>query len=120
MEHAEFVKIALKHSDPTRDPVKVCKVLIPQFTSQISRTICLVRYSQDLEAYITNALSPAPARAIRHIFVYREERRARVIVEPGTIRAFLGKAATNVATASKLTGIGIEPFDESELAGETT
>lgn len=120
VEHADFVKIALKHSDPTKDPVKVCKALIPQFTSQISRTICLVRYSQDLEAYIVNALSPAPARAIRHIFVYREARRARVIVERGTIGAFLGKAAMNVATASKLTGIGIEPFDESELAGGTT
>jgi transcription antitermination factor NusA-like protein len=82
------------------------------FPHHLSRSL-----QPDLEAYIVNALSPAPARAIRHIFVYREERRARVIVERGTIRAFLGKAATNVATASKLTGIGIEPFDESELAG---
>ena len=120
VEHAEFVKIALKHTDPAKDPVKVCKALISQFTSQISLTICLIRYSQDLEAYIANALSPAPARAIRHISVHREERRARVIVERGTIRVFLGKAATNVATASKLTGISIEPFDESELGGGTT
>lgn len=115
VERANFVKVALKHADPHQNPVLLCLSLVQSFSIRTSLTVSLVRYLPKLEDYIVAALNPAPARSVRRVELYREERRARVIVEKGTISYFLGKAAMNVAAASKLTGIAIQVFDESEL-----
>lgn len=78
-------------------------------------TASLVGHATPLEEFIKQALAPAPIRAIRRVELFREEQRARVIVEHGTISQFLGRGGVNAAAASKLTGVRVEPMDEQEL-----
>lgn len=115
VQRANFVKVAIRHGDPSQDPVPLCLPLVQAFSLRTTLTVSFVRYVDEIEEYIIEALNPAPARSVRRIELYREERRARVIVAKGSISYFLGKAAMNVAAASKLTGIAIQVFDESEL-----
>jgi transcription antitermination factor NusA-like protein len=84
------------------------------FQERTRMTASLVGYAVPLEEFIKQALTPAPIRAIRRVEVFREEQRARVIVEHGTISQFLGRGGVNAAAASKLTGVRVEPMDEGE------
>ncbi|MCC8985906.1 MAG: hypothetical protein LM513_04870, partial [Nitrospira sp.] len=92
-----------------------CKPLLYEFRTYTSRTIALVKYHMEVEAYIREALAPAPSRSVRRVDVYREEHQARVIVERGTIAQFLGRKGMNAAVASKLTGYGLVLVDEGDL-----
>ena len=103
---ASFVKVAVETYRNGEDVIATCKPLLYEFRTYTSRTIALVKYHTELEAYIREALAPAPSRSVRRVDVYREEHQARVIVERGTIAQFLGRKGMNAAVASKLTGYG--------------
>ncbi len=112
---ASFVKVAVDTYRSGEDAIAACKPLLYEFRTYTSRTIALVQYHSELESYIREALAPAPSRSVRRVEVYREEHRARVIVERGTIAQFLGRKGMNAAVASKLTGYGLVLVDEAEL-----
>lgn len=112
---ASFVKVAVDTYRLGEDVIAACKPLLYEFRTYTSRTIALVKYHSELESYIREALAPAPSRSVRRVEVYREEHRARVIVERGTIAQFLGRKGMNAAVASKLTGYGLVLVDEAEL-----
>ena len=112
---ASFVKVAVDTYRSGEDVIAACKPLLYEFRTYTSRTIALVKYHSELESYIREALAPAPSRSVRRVEVYREEHRARVIVERGTIAQFLGRKGMNAAVASKLTGYGLVLVDEAEL-----
>ncbi|MBX3124745.1 MAG: hypothetical protein KF854_16760, partial [Nitrospira sp.] len=112
---ASFVKIAVETYRTGEDVIATCKPLLYEFRTYTSRTIALVKYHMEVEAYIREALAPAPSRSVRRVDVYREEHQARVIVERGTIAQFLGRKGMNAAVASKLTGYGLVLVDEADL-----
>ncbi|MCS6317661.1 MAG: hypothetical protein H8K05_07805 [Nitrospira sp.] len=112
---APFVKVAVDTYRSGEDVIAACKPLLYEFRTYTSRTIALVKYHSELESYIREALAPAPSRSVRRVDVYREEHRARVIVERGTIAQFLGRKGMNAAVASKLTGYGLVLVDEADL-----
>ena len=112
---ASFVKVAVDTHRKGEDVIAACKPLLYEFRTYTSRTIALVKYHSELESYIREALAPAPSRSVRRVEVYREEHRARVIVERGTIAQFLGRKGMNAAVASKLTGYGLVLVDEADL-----
>lgn len=87
---ASFVKVAVRAYRNGEEVIATCKPLLYEFRTYTSRTIALVKYHTELEAYIREALAPAPSRSVRRVDVYREEHQARVIVERGTIAQFLG------------------------------
>jgi len=112
---ASFVKVAVDSHRTGEDVIAACKPFLSEFRTYTSRTIALVKYHQEIDVYIREALSPAPIRSVRRVDVYREEHHARVVVERGTIAQFLGRKGMNAAVASKLTGYGLMLVDESEL-----
>ena len=114
VEHASFVKIAISGLEGTGAAIKLCLPYVRTFQERTRMTASLVGYAVPLEEFIKQALTPAPIRAIRRVEVFREEQRARVIVEHGTISQFLGRGGVNAAAASKLTGVRVEPMDEGE------
>lgn len=115
VEHASFVKIAVSGPDGSVAAIKVCLPYVRTFYERMRMTASLVGYASPLEEFIKLALAPAPLRAIRRVDLFREEERARVVVEHGTISQFLGRGGVNAAAASKLTGVRVEPMDEHEL-----
>jgi transcription antitermination factor NusA-like protein len=115
VEHASFVKIAISGVDGAGAAIKLCLPYVRTFQERTKMTASLVGHATPLEEFIKQALAPAPIRAIRRVELFREEQRARVIVEHGTISQFLGRGGVNAAAASKLTGVRVEPMDEQEL-----
>ena len=118
VEHASFVKVALSGIDGAAAAIKLCLPYIRTFQERTQMTASLVAYATPIEEFIKYALSPAPYRAIRRVDLYRQEKLARVIVEPGTISMFLGRGGVNAAAVSKLTDFRVEPMDERELAAK--
>ena len=115
VEHASFVKIAVSGPEGTASAIKGCLPYVRRFHERLHMTASLVGYASPLAEFIQLALAPAPLRSIRRVELFREEKRARVIVEHGTISQFLGRGGVNAAAASKLTGVRVEPMDEEEL-----
>lgn len=114
VEHASFVKIAISGLAGSETAIKMCLPYVRVFQERTRMTASLIGYATPLEEFIKRALAPAPLRAIRRVEIFREERRARVIVDHGTISQFLGRGGVNAAAASKLTGVRVEPIDEDE------
>ncbi|MEW6542487.1 MAG: hypothetical protein AB1411_02625 [Nitrospirota bacterium] len=104
---APFVKIAIEELTDD-DPMGDCLKLLLDFKSYLTPTVVLVRFDSDLEAYITNALAPAPRNKIRRIVILHSTRSAQVLVETSSVRAFLGYKGLNVAVANKLVKRHIE------------
>lgn len=102
-----FSKIAVKGLNG-EDPVKLCLPYLNEIKKYIQRTVTLVKYSDDIEEFIINALAPAPMGAIRKVIFFKESEKAYVYVEQAQVGIFFGKSGANVATAAKLTGMGIE------------
>ncbi|MDP3598494.1 MAG: hypothetical protein Q8S75_16035 [Nitrospirota bacterium] len=115
VEHASFVKIAVSGPEGFEAAIKQCLPYVRTFHERLHMTASLVGYASPLAEFIPLALTPAPLRSIRRVELFREEKRARVIVEHGTISMFLGRGGVNAAAASKLTGVRVEPMDEDEV-----
>lgn len=113
VEHAAFVKIAVSHPSGG-DPIASCLPYVRTYHDRTGMTVSLVRYTKDLFEYVKAALSPAPLRSIRRVEISRQEKRAVVIVEHGSIALFLGPRGANVSSASKLTDLHIVPIDERQ------
>ncbi|HLE18197.1 MAG TPA: hypothetical protein VI728_07925, partial [Syntrophales bacterium] len=67
-----------------------------------------VKYSDDIEKYVVNALSPGPKKAIKKVIFLQGSNTAAVYVESSSLAIFYGRHGQNVAAAAKLTGITIE------------
>lgn len=123
-------KISVTSSDDKIDCVGSCVGMRGQRVKNIVRElqgekIDIVRFSEDAETYIKNALSPAQ---LAEINLNKEQKTANIFVQDDQLSLAIGKKGQNVRLASKLTGWKLEvrslsqkvPLSDLEGVGEKT
>ena len=109
-EAGSRTKIAVYSNEANVDPVGSC---VGQRGTRVSTVINelggekidIIPWSEDAEAYITNALSPAKITSIK---LNEEEKTANVLVPEDQFSLAIGKGGQNVRLAAKLTGWKID------------
>ena len=114
IDGASFAKVAVA-SDNGYDPIAECLPYIkPESVKRFTnRTITLVRYSTDIEEYVSSAFAPAlidDVLEVTYIQEKDEEEEIHVRVEADRLARFIGKGGANIATVSKLVGIRVRVF----------
>lgn len=120
-EAGDRAKVAVTSLDPDVDPVGACVGLKGSRVQAIIRElknekIDIVRYDEDIQRFIANALNPA--KAIRVVITDLEARRVEVVVDDEQLSIAIGKRGQNVRLAAKLTGWNIDVRSESEKRRE--
>src|SRR5262249_14110195 len=110
-------KIAVSSTDLKIDCVGACVGVRGQRIKNIidelnGEKIDIIRWSDDSEALIANALKPA---AVSSITLDEERRSALVIVEEDQLSLAIGKRGQNVRLASKLCGWDLDIVTQKEL-----
>lgn len=105
-EAGSRTKIAVYSSDSKVDPVGSCVGMRGQRVKNIVRElrgekIDIIRWNEDIESYIREALKPAE---ISEIKMNRKEKGAEVFVADDQLSLTIGKKGQNVRLASKLLG----------------
>jgi len=111
-------KIAVHSNVPEVDPVGAC---VGQKGSRVQNVvnelkdekIDIVRWSEDPQVYVANALSPSKVISVT---LYPEEKMARVVVPDYQLSLAIGKEGQNARLAAKLTGWKIDIKSESQMA----
>ena len=121
-EAGDRAKVAVQSLDPDVDPVGACVGLKGSRVQAIIRElknekIDIVRYDEDVLAFIANALNPA--KAIRVGITDLESHRVEVIVDDEQLSIAIGRRGQNVRLAAKLTGWNIDVRSESEKRKES-
>ena len=103
-EAGSRTKIAVHSSDDNIDCVGSCVGVRGQRVKNIVRElggekIDIVRYSDDVETYIKNAMAPAELAEIK---LNRDQKSAEILVEDDQLSLAIGKKGQNVRLASKL------------------
>jgi len=116
-------KIAVIANEENIDPIGAC---VGQRGSRIQTIINelggekvdIIEYDEDINKFITNALSPAKITTIKTDEAHHI---AKVLVNEDQLSLAIGKAGQNVRLAAKLTGwkINIKSSSEEEPATET-
>lgn len=111
-------KVAVFSNQAGVDPVGSCVgqkgVRVQNVISELGEEkIDVIGYDEDLEKFITAALSPA--KNLR-VILNKEENIATVVVPEDQLSQAIGKEGQNVRLAAKLTGWRIDIIGESEYA----
>lgn len=111
IDGASFAKVAVAGNNG-HDPITECLPYITPESVQrfTNRTITLVRYSKNIEEYVSNAFVPAFSDDILEVIHFQELGEIHVIVKSKRIGLFVGKGGANVATVSKLVRIRVRVF----------
>lgn len=109
-EAGERTKIAVFSKDEKIDPVGACVGMrgsrVRNIVQELNgERIDIIRWSENIEEYISAALSPAKVSSVN---VDKEKKRIEVIVENDQLSLAIGKHGQNVRLASKLTGWEID------------
>lgn len=109
-EPGSRTKVAVDTNDPAVDPVGACVgqkgVRVQNIINEIGgEKIDIIRYSDNIEQYLTNALSPAK---VIKIVPNTKERTAYAVVDDFQLSLAIGKEGQNVRLAAKLTGWKID------------
>lgn len=117
-EPGKRAKIAVYTSDDDLDPVGACVGVrgsrVQAIVSELKgEKIDIVRWSEDLEAYVRNALAPAE---ILRMQIQEERREITVWAAASQLSLAIGRQGQNVRLASKLVGfnINILPIEEKQ------
>ena len=113
-------KIAVYSRNPEVDPVGSCvgpkgarvQVIVNELRGE---KIDIVRWSEDIEEYVANALSPSKVLEVQ---VFEPEKMARVIVPDYQLSLAIGIKGQNARLAAKLTGWKIDIKSESQAEEE--
>lgn len=129
-EAGSRTKIAVHSTDDKIDCVGSCVGVRGQRVKNIVRElggekIDIIRYSEDIETYIRNAMAPAELAEIK---LKPESKTAEVLVEDDQLSLAIGKKGQNVRLASKLLGWTLDvrsvhqkiPLSELDGIGEKT
>ncbi len=113
-EPGERAKVAVESFDDRVDPVGACVGMKGSRIHSIVReleneNIDVINYTDNLELYISRALSPAK---IGNIKVDAEKERVSVFLKPDQVSLAIGKGGQNIKLASKLVGMEIDVFRE--------
>ncbi|MCH7923168.1 MAG: transcription termination/antitermination protein NusA [Nitrospinae bacterium] len=109
-------KIAVISKDRDVDPVGACvgvrgsrvQAIVQELRGE---KIDIIKWSEDPEVFVTNALSPAK---IANIFLHKDENRMEVIVPEDQLSLAIGKKGQNVRLAAKLTHYKIDIKGEED------
>lgn len=109
-EAGSRTKIAVWSGDEKIDCVGSCVGVRGQRVKNIVRElggekIDIVRYSDELEAYIKNSMAPAELAEIR---LNRKEKSAEILVQDDQLSLAIGKKGQNVRLASELLGLNLD------------
>jgi N utilization substance protein A len=115
-EPGERAKVAVESYDDRIDPVGACVGMKGSRIHSIVReleneNIDVINYTDNLELYISRALSPAK---IGNIKIDEEENRVSVYLKPDQVSLAIGKGGQNIKLAGKLVGMEIDVFRETE------
>lgn len=115
-EAGSRTKIAVWASNPEIDPVGACVgfkgTRIQNILSEINNEkIDVIRYSEDVKEYVTNALSPAKVEAV---YVDEEQHSVLAVVDASQLSLAIGKDGQNVRLAARLTGWKIDIKDPQQ------
>jgi N utilization substance protein A len=113
-------KIAVVSHDEKVDPVGACVGMRGTRVKNIVRELSgekidIVRWSEDVKAYVTNALSPAK---LAKVWIDEHEpKTVRVIADPEQLSLAIGKRGQNVRLTAKLLGWKVDIHkDETETS----
>ncbi|MEO1816463.1 MAG: transcription termination factor NusA [Acetobacterium sp.] len=109
-EAGSRTKVAVKANDPSIDPVGACVgqkgVRVQNIINELQgEKIDVIKWSDNIEEYISNALSPAK---VVEIIPNKDEKTAIAIVDDYQLSLAIGKEGQNVRLAAKLTGWKID------------
>jgi N utilization substance protein A len=110
----ERSKVSVLSFDDRIDPVGACVgmkgIRIHSIVRELNNeNIDLIEYSDDIQTYISRALSPAK---VKDIIVSQDVRSATIIVPEDQVSLAIGKNGQNVRLASKLTGYSLSLIKE--------
>ena len=113
-EPGERAKVAVESYDDRIDPVGACVGMKGSRIHSIVRelqneNIDVINYTENMDLYITRALSPAKISSIK---INEEEKRVAVYLKPDQVSLAIGKGGQNIKLASKLVGLEIDVFRE--------
>jgi len=116
-EAGHRTKVAVYSSDSKVDCVGTCvgvrgtriRSIIEELNGE---KIDIVRWNESPEIFIKESLQPAE---IAGVDIYKDERKARVIVPDDQLSLAIGKKGQNVRLTSKITGWQIDILTETEL-----
>ncbi len=121
-EPGERAKVAVESYDDRIDPVGACVGMKGSRIHAIVRelqneNIDVINYTENLELFITRALSPAK---IVNLKIDKDTNRVSVYLKPDQVSLAIGKGGLNIKLASRLVGMEIDVFRElgEQTAGE--
>ncbi|RDV13196.1 transcription termination/antitermination protein NusA [Pontibacter diazotrophicus] len=115
-EPGERAKVAVESFDDRIDPVGACVGMKGSRIHSIVReleneNIDVINYTENTELYIQRALSPAKISSMK---IDEESGRVSVFLKPDQVSLAIGKGGQNIKLASRLVGLEIDVFRESE------
>lgn len=113
-EPGERAKVAVESYDDRIDPVGACVGMKGSRIHSIVRelqneNIDVINYTENLELYISRALSPAKIGSMK---IDEKDGRVSVFLKPDQVSLAIGKGGQNIKLASKLVGYEIDVFRE--------
>jgi N utilization substance protein A len=119
-EPGERAKVAVESYDDRIDPVGACVGMKGSRIHAIVRelqneNIDVINFTENLELYIQRALSPAKIVSIK---IDRENGRVAVFLKPDQVSLAIGKGGLNIKLASRLVGMEIDVFRETDGAAQ--